>query len=61
MTEWPADRMTRRGLILVPLVLGACAPMAVQRPLQPGPDFGGPRLTAGRFVSFDGARLGLTR
>jgi len=61
MTEWPADRMTRRGLILVPLVLGACAPMAVQRPLQPGPDFGGPRLTADRFVSFDGARLGLTR
>jgi acylglycerol lipase len=42
------------------LLLGACAP-TWQKPLKPEPAFTGPRLEADRFVSFDGARLGLTR
>ena len=39
--------------------LGSCAPL-VQRPLHPGADFAGPRFDGDKFVSFDGARLGLT-
>jgi len=39
---------------------GACAPL-VQRPGVPGAAFTGPRLEPDAFVSFDGARLGLTR
>jgi len=47
------------ALILALLALAACAPV-VQRPLIPPPTFRGPRLEADRFISFDGARLGLT-
>lgn len=41
--------------------LGACAPMALQSPLTPEAGFAGPRLEDDGFVSFDGARLGVTR
>jgi len=41
------------------LPLAACAP-TVQHALSPGAAFGGPRLEDDAFVSFDGARLGLT-
>ena len=47
-------------LALFSFVLAGCAPMAVQRPLRPGADFDGPRLLSHAFVSFDGARLGLS-
>lgn len=40
-------------------VVAACSPMAVQRAGQPPMDFAGPRLEGDRFVSFDGAKLGL--
>jgi alpha-beta hydrolase superfamily lysophospholipase len=53
--------MTRFALMLVALgALTACAPV-VQRPQIPPPAFAGPSLEADRFVSFDGARLGLSR
>ncbi|HZK98414.1 MAG TPA: alpha/beta hydrolase [Caulobacteraceae bacterium] len=48
--------------LLIPLIaalLAGCA-ATLQTPEQPGPGFAGPRLEAGDFVSFDGARLGLT-
>ena len=41
--------------------VAACAPMRMQQALTPGPGFTGPRLEQDRFVSFDGAKLGLTR
>lgn len=41
------------------LPLAACAP-TLQHAYRPGAGFGGPRLEADSFVSFDGARLGLT-
>jgi len=50
--------MKRLALLLL-LVTAACAPV-VQRPLTPTPDFAGPRLTDDAFVSFDGARLGVS-
>ena len=51
----------KRFLVLVlATLLTACAQMAVQKPLTPTPGFAGPRLEADRFISFDGARLGLT-
>lgn len=53
-------RALRPLVLLAALALGACAP-TWQRPLKPEPAFTGPRLEADRFVSFDGARLGLTR
>ncbi|HEY1749905.1 MAG TPA: alpha/beta hydrolase [Caulobacteraceae bacterium] len=46
--------------VLALMALAACAPV-VQRPLTPPPSFAGPRLQGDRFVSFDGARLGLSR
>ena len=52
--------MRRRALLAgLPLSLAACAPL-VQRALAPQAGFGGPAMGADRFVSFDGARLGLT-
>jgi alpha-beta hydrolase superfamily lysophospholipase len=42
------------------LALGACAP-ALQHALTPKPGFPGPHLDDDAFVSFDGARLGLSR
>jgi alpha-beta hydrolase superfamily lysophospholipase len=47
-------------LPLAAALLAACAP-TLQRAGQPDAAFAGPRLEAGDFVSFDGARLGLTR
>jgi acylglycerol lipase len=51
-----------KQIIVLSLValLGACAQMTVQKPLAPEPSFVGPRLEADRFVSFDGAQLGLS-
>jgi len=46
--------------LLAILLLGACAP-TVQTAAVPGPSFAGPRIEEDAFVSFDGARLGLTR
>ena len=53
--------MLRRGFLASAalLTLAACAP-TVQSALSPGLSFGGPRLEENVFVSFDGARLGLT-
>jgi alpha-beta hydrolase superfamily lysophospholipase len=48
-----------RRSVLAALSLSACAPVA-QLAGSPGEDFLGPRLQHDRFVSFDGARLGLT-
>ncbi|MBA3810364.1 MAG: alpha/beta hydrolase [Caulobacteraceae bacterium] len=51
----------RRALVLALAgSLAACAP-TLQRAGRPQVGFVGPRLEAERFVSFDGARLGLTR
>lgn len=56
--------MTRGGLALVLtlglMALSGCAP-TLQTGLKPDATFSGPRLTDHTFVSFDGARLGLTR
>jgi len=52
--------MIRFLALSLALALGACAPMAVQRPLTPTAAFAGPAIQGDRFVSFDGARLGLT-
>ena len=49
----------RLAAILLVLALGACAPM-VQHALTPAAGFEGPRLEEHAFVSFDGARLGIT-
>ena len=46
--------------LLAALALGACAP-TLQQAARPDASFSGPRLEAHAFVSFDGARLGLTR
>ena len=51
---------TRRSVMASALALSACAP-TIQESLKPGPEFTGPRLESGVFVSFDGARLGLTQ
>jgi len=51
--------MNRLIVLAFVALLGACAQMTVQRPLTPEPTFTGPRLEADRFVSFDGAKLGL--
>ncbi|HZZ89905.1 MAG TPA: alpha/beta fold hydrolase [Caulobacteraceae bacterium] len=48
-------------LLLALLALGGCASMQVQAPQLAGPGFEGPRLEPDRFISFDGASLGLTR
>ncbi len=47
-------------LALAPaLLLGACAPMT-QHALTPAADFRGPSLQSDGFVSYDGARLGMS-
>jgi alpha-beta hydrolase superfamily lysophospholipase len=53
--------MKRLLVLLSALALTACAPMLVQQPAMPGAAFQGPRFEADGFISFDGARLGLTR
>jgi acylglycerol lipase len=52
--------MKRLTVFAFVALLSACAQMTVQKPLAPEPAFAGPRLEGDRFVSFDGARLGLT-
>ena len=52
--------MKRYALLVLAAFLTACAPMAVQRPLAPEPTFAGPRIEKGDFISFDGAKLGLS-
>jgi acylglycerol lipase len=52
--------MKRLLVLALAALLSACAQMTVQQPLAPEPGFAGPRLEADRFVSFDGARLGLS-
>jgi alpha-beta hydrolase superfamily lysophospholipase len=56
----PARRM--RPLVVVALLalVAACAPLRMQHALQPSAAFSGPRLEQDRFVSFDGAKLGLS-
>jgi alpha-beta hydrolase superfamily lysophospholipase len=49
----------RAFLAALPPLLAACTPVA-QVAGSPGLDFAGPRLESDRFISFDGARLGLT-
>ena len=54
-------RLAALALVLASvLTLGACAPMAVQKPLIPEAGFSGPRLEDHDVISFDGAKLGLT-
>jgi acylglycerol lipase len=48
------------AVALAVLALTSCAPV-VQRPMIPPPAFAGPRLEGDRFISFDGAPLGLSR
>lgn len=52
--------MTRLTALLFALLLGACTPLMTQTAGQPPLGFEGPHLSGDRFVSFDGARLGLT-
>lgn len=53
--------MLRRTLLaFATTALAGCAPM-IQHAQTPGLGFTGPRLEGDAFVSFDGARLGLTR
>jgi acylglycerol lipase len=51
----------RRVILLAALAAPACTPLLVQQPALPGATFAGPRLEPDWFVSFDGARLGLSR
>lgn len=53
--------MKRLALILIVLALGGCTPLVIQQAGQPPMGFSGPRLERDAVVSFDGARLGLTR
>ncbi|WP_374533601.1 lysophospholipase [Phenylobacterium sp.] len=53
--------MRRLAAIAAALMLGACTPLMVQQAGAPPTGFAGPRFETGAFVSFDGARLGLTR
>jgi alpha-beta hydrolase superfamily lysophospholipase len=53
--------MKRLLVILAALSLAACAPLMVQQAGAPPAGFSGPRLETDAIVSFDGARLGLTR
>ena len=54
--------MRRRAFLALPAMLGlpACVTPAIQSALQPAPGFAGARLEEDAFVSFDGARLGLS-
>jgi len=53
--------MKRLIVVFAALMLSACTPLLVQQALPPPQAFHGPRLERDAFVSFDGARLGLTR
>lgn len=53
--------MRRLAAISAAVMLSACTPLMVQQAGAPPMGFQGPRLEGESFVSFDGARLGLTR
>jgi alpha-beta hydrolase superfamily lysophospholipase len=53
--------MRRLLVLLAALLLTACAPMARQVAAIPPASFQGPRIEADHVVSFDGARLGLSK
>lgn len=53
--------MTRLIALMFALMLGACTPLMTQTAGQPPLGFEGPRLSGDQFISYDGARLGLTR
>ena len=53
--------MTRIALVLLLLTLSACTSMTVQRPGLPPSGFQGPHFEGDSIVSFDGARLGLSK
>ncbi len=48
-------------ILCAAVLLGGCTPAVWQQASQPPAGFSGPRLEADAMVSFDGARLGLTR
>ena len=52
--------MKRLLVLLSAMMLTACTPLMVQQAGTPPAAFSGPRLEGDTFVSFDGARLGLT-
>lgn len=52
--------ITRRAALLAPFALSACAP-TVQRALIPPNGFGGAQFQDDHFISFDGAKLGLSK
>lgn len=52
--------MTRLTALMFALLLGACTPLMTQTAGQPPLGFEGPRLSGDQFISYDGARLGLT-
>jgi alpha-beta hydrolase superfamily lysophospholipase len=41
-------------------LLGACSPIVQQQPMRPPASFAGPAVGGDRFISFDGAPLGLS-
>jgi acylglycerol lipase len=49
------------AVLIASLMLGACTPMLVQHPGPVPVAFAGPRIESNAIVSFDGARLGLSR
>ena len=53
--------MKRLVFLVIAALLSACATPAIQHPLAVAPGFAGPRLEDQDFVSFDGARIALTR
>lgn len=53
--------MKRLAAIAAAVMLSACTPLMVQQAGAPPIGFQGPRIEQDSFVSFDGARLGLTR
>jgi alpha-beta hydrolase superfamily lysophospholipase len=53
--------MKRLALAFLLFALTACTPLMVQQAGTPPAGFQGPRIEADAVVSFDGARLGLTR
>jgi acylglycerol lipase len=62
VNRWMSNAAVCARAFALAAVLGAagCAPL-VQRPAVPAAGFTGPRLEPDAFVSFDGARLGLSR
>jgi acylglycerol lipase len=53
--------MRNLAVLLAALLLTACAPMARQMALAPPAAFQGPSIASDHVVSFDGARLGLSK